>query len=350
MTRRRRGGRPGRPAPQRLPGPRGQRRPTARRFLYGDRHQYTKMATLFTHTGLVLFLVAAAVTSRLGDEQGLVVPEGESLTVQPIGTPGPAAGQEPRLRGARASRPARRRDFTTDLAVYQDGREIARKTIRVNDPLVDRRLHVPPERVRARAVPRRPRRGRPAAVGRRGAADRRRRGSPYGILASRAATSGCSCSSARPTTGRAIVLVLPYRVIGQNAGRDAASRELRAVALAQGRDPRLGRAAASRVELRDVGEYTLLIAKRDPGQGIVWLAFGSLIAGITITFYLPRRRVWTRLTADGRLGDRLAVGPLRRRRARVRPAARRPRRGPPAGMRPRRRPDPGARVVRRRHR
>ena len=36
----------------------------------------------------MLFLVAAAVTSRLGDEQGLVVAEGESLTVQPIGTPG----------------------------------------------------------------------------------------------------------------------------------------------------------------------------------------------------------------------------------------------------------------------
>ena len=58
------------------------------RYLYGDRHQYTKMATLLTHLGLVLFLVAAAVTSRFGDEQGLVVPEGESLTVQPIGTPG----------------------------------------------------------------------------------------------------------------------------------------------------------------------------------------------------------------------------------------------------------------------
>ena len=110
-------------------------RPTARRCLYGDRHQYTKMATLLTHLGLILFLVAAAVTSRLGDEQGLVVPEGESLTVQPIGTPGPAARQEPRLRGARLRRPARPSDFTTDLAVYQDGDEIARKTIRVNDPL-----------------------------------------------------------------------------------------------------------------------------------------------------------------------------------------------------------------------
>jgi hypothetical protein len=58
------------------------------RFLYGDRHQYTKMATLLTHLGLILFLVAAAVTSRLGEEQGLVVGEGETLTVQPIGTPG----------------------------------------------------------------------------------------------------------------------------------------------------------------------------------------------------------------------------------------------------------------------
>ena len=67
----------------------GRRRTTTgATFLYGDRHQYTKLATLFTHTGLVLFLVAAAVTSRLGEEQGLVVPEGESLTVQPIGTPG----------------------------------------------------------------------------------------------------------------------------------------------------------------------------------------------------------------------------------------------------------------------
>ncbi len=105
-----------------------------RRFLYGDRNQYTKMATLLTHLGLILFLVAAAVTSRLGDEQGLVVPEGESLTVQPIGTPGLLLVKNlgfaaPGLETGQAS------DFTTDLAVYQDGQEIGRKTIRVNDPL-----------------------------------------------------------------------------------------------------------------------------------------------------------------------------------------------------------------------
>ena len=46
------------------------------RFLYGDRHQYTKMATLFTHLGLIVFLIAAAATARLGEELGLVERKG----------------------------------------------------------------------------------------------------------------------------------------------------------------------------------------------------------------------------------------------------------------------------------
>ena len=47
--------------------------------------------------------------------------------------------------------------------------------------------------------------------------------------------------------------------------------------------------------------FLTLIAKQDPGQGIVWLAFLSLLSGLLITFYLPRRRVWTRLSPDGEL-------------------------------------------------
>ncbi len=56
------------------------------------------------------------------------------------------------------------------------------------------------------------------------------------------------------------------------------------------------------VGLVDFGEYTLVIAKRDPGQGVVWSAFAFLIAGITITFYRPRRRIWARLSPSGGLG------------------------------------------------
>ena len=55
------------------------------------------------------------------------------------------------------------------------------------------------------------------------------------------------------------------------------------------------------VSLRGFGDYTLLIAKRDPGQGIVWFAFAALITGLAITFYLPRRRIWARIRPDGRV-------------------------------------------------
>ena len=55
------------------------------------------------------------------------------------------------------------------------------------------------------------------------------------------------------------------------------------------------------VSLDGFSEYTLLIAKKDPGQGIVWAAFAALIVGLGITFYLPRRRVGARSERDGEL-------------------------------------------------
>ena len=181
-----------------------ERRParTARRYLYGDRHRYTKLATLFTHAGLIVFLIAAAVTSRLGDEQGLVVPEGSSLTVQPIGTPGLLLVKNldfeaPGFDVGQAS------DFTTDLAVYQDGREIARKTIRVNDPLSIAGYTFHQNGFGPAAVPGRSRCRGQAALGWRGAPDRcgcrfalRDRGR------ARERISGCSSCCARRPTGR----------------------------------------------------------------------------------------------------------------------------------------------------
>ena len=204
------------------------RRPptTASAYLYGDRHQYTKMATLLTHTGLVLFLLAAAVTSRLGDEQGLVVPEGESLTVQPIGTPGLLLVKNldfeaPGFETGQAS------DFTTDLAVYRDGQEIARKTIRVNDPLSvagytfhQNGFGPAPHLLVLDAE------GKPlwdAAVPMTDAAD----GLPYGILAVPGRDIGLQLLLDKTPEGIGQVVVLPYRVTGEAADGHADRRELR---------------------------------------------------------------------------------------------------------------------------
>lgn len=269
-------------------------------FLYGDRHQYTKMATLLTHTGLVLFLVAAAVTSRLGDEQGLVVPEGESLTVQPIGTPGLLLVKNlgfdaPGLETGQAT------DFTTDLAVFQDGREIARKTIRVNDPLAiagytfHQNGFGPAPHLVIRDAAGKPLWDAPVPMTD-AAAD-----SPYATLSVPGRDLGLQLLLTRAADGAGVVLILPYRVTGTNADGTPIVENFDPLALIKG-ETRVSDALGLSVELRDVGEYTLLIAKNDPGQGIVWLAFVCLIAGITITFYLPRRRVWARLERDGRLG------------------------------------------------
>jgi cytochrome c biogenesis protein len=271
-----------------------------RRFLYGDRNQYTKMATLLTHLGLILFLVAAAVTSRLGDEQGLVVPEGESLTVQPIGTPGlmlvkNLGFQAPGLATGQAS------DFTTDLAVYRDGQEIARKTIRVNDPLSiggytfhQNGFGPAPHLVVKDAA------GLPlwdAAVPLTDAVTDR----PYGILSVPGRDIGLQLLLTRLADGTGIVLIQPYQALGTNPDGSPIVKDLFPLALAKG-ETGLSKESGLSIQLTDVGEYTLLIAKKDPGQGLIWLAFLSLIAGIVITFYFPRRRVWTRLDAAGGLG------------------------------------------------
>ena len=270
-----------------------------RRFLYGDRNQYTKMATLLTHLGLILFLAAAAVTSRLGDEQGLVVPEGESLTVQPIGTPGlllvkNLAFAAPGLETGQAT------DFTTDLAVYQDGQEIARKTIRVNDPLSiggytfhQNGFGPAPHLVVKDAQ------GRPlwdAAVPMTDAVQ----DLPYGILSVPGRDIGLQLLLAKQD-GIGIVLIQPYRAIGTDTTGQPIVENLFPMALAIG-ETGISQDTGLSVQLTKVSEYTLLIAKRDPGQGLVWLAFVSLIAGIVITFYFPRRRVWTRLDPTGKLG------------------------------------------------
>jgi cytochrome c biogenesis protein len=268
-------------------------------YLYGDRHRYTKLATLLTHLGLILFLVAAAVTSRFGDEQGLVVPEGESLTVQNIGTPDLllVKNLDFEAPGFETGMPT---DFTTDLAVFQNGTEVARKTIRVNEPLAiggytfHQNGFGPAPHLVIRDTS-----GAPlwdAKVPMIGSAG----GAPYETMAVPGRDLGLQLLLGRNEVGEGILVVLPYRIVGTNADGTEQVQNFDAVRLRRGEE-KVSDALGISVALADFGEYTLLIAKRDPGQGIVWAAFLCLIAGITITFYRPRRRIWARLAPDGRL-------------------------------------------------
>jgi cytochrome c biogenesis protein len=268
-------------------------------YLYGDRNRWTKMATLLTHTGLVLFLLAAAITSRLGDEQGLVVAEGESLTVQPIGTPGLLLVRNLGFDapGLDTGHPS---DFTTHLAVYQNGAEIAEKTIRVNDPLTvggytfhQNGFGPAPD------VVIRDQQGKPLWTGPIAMTDQAA-GFPFAEFAVPGRDVVLQLLLQKAADGAGVLLVLPFEQVGTNADGSPAINGLEPLALVNG-ESGTSEGTDFSVELRSFGEYTLLIAKKDPGAEIVWAAFGFLIAGILITFWMPRRRVWARLDRDGRL-------------------------------------------------
>ena len=56
--------------------------------------------------------------------------------------------------------------------------------------------------------------------------------------------------------------------------------------------------AGLRYQFAGPREFTGLNVRRDPGGTTFWVGIGLGIVGMTTTFFMPRRRVWARVTAD----------------------------------------------------
>lgn len=273
--------------------------PAGFQHLYGDRNRYAALFTLVTHAGLIGFILAGAVTSRLGFEAGLLLPQGQAIPIAAIGSPDLVSIKN---LGFSAPRDAEGRflDFTTDLAVYQGGREIARKTIRVNEPLeaagftlhqnffgpaVDLTIRDGADRLLwAGPIP----------------LDEQNAGQPYGRFTIPGREEGLEMLLGRDAAGAPSLAVVGYRVVGE----DTAGAPLVETSFVGGASP--GRtyvveASDLRITFEAVTAYSGVIVKRDPGAPIVWVSFGLLIVGLALTFYFPRRRVWARLAPDGEL-------------------------------------------------
>jgi cytochrome c biogenesis protein len=278
------------------------------RFVYGDRNQYSKLATLLTHLGLILFLAGGAVTGALGYETVLFVGEGQTAPVQPVGTPHNLV-----VKNARFEAPTRAdgsfADFWTDLAVYQDGQEIARKTIRVNDPLsvagfvFHQNTFGPAADLQIRDSA-----GRLVWTGPvllEGTLLQR----PQGFITIPGSEVGLLALLDRDASGRPL---LALSGIGP-AAADGTSPVLFLAALGLGATSDPAGTGGYRITWSGAGAFTGLVVKNDPGQGIIWLAYLSLISGILLTFYFPRRRVWARLDGSrthlAMVADRYASGP-----------------------------------------
>ncbi|MGI8927846.1 MAG: cytochrome c biogenesis protein ResB [Candidatus Limnocylindrales bacterium] len=272
------------------------------RHVYGDRNQYMKLATLFTHLGLILFLAGGAVTTVAGYETVVFLGEGQTAPVQAVGTPDNLL-----VKNVHFEAPTRPdgsfADFRTDLAVYRNGQEVARKIIRVNDPLeVDgyvfhQNTFGPAADLAIRdAAGQLVWDGPVLLAGELG-------GHPQGFITIPGSSLGLLIVLDRTATG---IPSLILTGLGETATADSNIVFLRALGLGATSEP--GTTAGYSVTWDAAAAYTGMVIKRDPGQGLIWIAYLSLITGLVLTFYFPRRRVWARQHGDhlelAFLGDR----------------------------------------------
>jgi cytochrome c biogenesis protein len=263
------------------------------RHLYGDRNQYLKLATLFTHLGLILFLAGGAVTTAFGYETVVFLGEGQTAPVQAVGTPDNLLVKNIHFDAPR--RPdGNFADFTTDLAVYRNGQEVARKIIRVNDPLqVDdyvfhQNTFGPAEDMQIRDPSGALVWDGPVLL------DGALGDHPQGFITIPGSDLGLLLVLDKTAEG---IPLLAVTGLGPTANPDESNIVfLRALGLGDTSEP--GTTGGYTMTWQAAASYTGMVIKRDPGQGLIWVAYLSLIVGLVLTFYFPRRRVWARLHGD----------------------------------------------------
>lgn len=261
-------------------------------YIYGVRNQFQKLATLLTHAGLVLFLAAGALTVAAGFETVVFVGEGETAPVQAVGTPGNLlvknhAFYAPRHEDGSFA------DFRTDLSVYRDGEEVTRRTIRVNEPLVvdgftfHQNTFGPTAELTIRDA--------------RGALvwdgplllDDELLGRPQGFMTIPGADAGLVAVLNQGPDGRPQLVMQGVGPSEEPGSGENPTLFLVTVPTDVTTDPEV--TAGHSITWAGVGSWSGLVIRNDPGQPVIWVAFGLLIVGLVLTFYFPRRRVWARI-------------------------------------------------------
>ena len=260
------------------------------KIVHGDRFRRSYRFTLVMHTGLVLLIAGAALSGALGYTQGILLTNGEALPVGKIGSAGGLV-VENRAFSAPRTESGAFADFTTELALYRDGAQVAEKVIRVNDPLMydgwsfHQNFFGPSVKLEIRSIT-----GDLLWSGE-APLTATVEGAPYATLPIPGSSAGLELLLQRDPAGAAALLVVASEPVAPSSSE---VRTLFASVLAPG-EVASAPSVNFTVQLQAVSSYTGIIARRDPAAAIVWLAAALIMAGLTLTLRRPRARLWIRI-------------------------------------------------------
>ena len=279
--------------------------------LYAETGVASRFGVYVTHLSIIIIFIGAILGNVLGFKGYVNITEGESVTQVPVrgGTLIQDLGFTVRcnafsLETYPSGQP---KAYKSDLSVIEGGREVARKTIVVNDPLQYKGIWFYQ-----------------SSYGQAGGVTAqvtvaRKDGTPVNTLA-------LAANEPVPIEGYGIVRGVNYsenfqgmgpalQVVVEKPGQEAAS-----FWLVQGR-PDLDRQRADSLAFFFGGlsskMFTGLQVAKDPGVNIVWLGCALMVIGLIMAFFLSHQRVWVRLAqgTDGRVEVVLAGSASRNRLA-----------------------------------
>jgi cytochrome c biogenesis protein len=270
--------------------------------IYADRFRWGPFGTVIAHLSLIVILGGALLGATGFRDEGVAIAVGSTLPVG-NGTNLSLAATSFTDSYYENGSPA---DYASHLVMYEGGRQVAEKTIRVNDPLRYGDIKV----FQSFFGP---------------AADIRVADQAGSTLYENGVPLLWSSNDGSKMVGQ---FTIPSRdltvyVIGVASGRaDATIRSGQMqIEMYQGSDT----SVPVGLEVMDPGtpmsiaglevtfvrerQYTGLIVARDPGGPLVWLGAVLLVFGVMLVFFFPARRIWARISS-ATSGSRIQVAAL----------------------------------------
>lgn len=278
-------------------------RDETRAFLYADKNRFGRLGTFLSHLSLVLILGGAIAGGMFGfHNREFVVPVGSE---RPVGfNTGLTMRVDQFIDEYYPEGPPK--DFRSDAVLLENGKEVARHTIRVNDPLEYKGIRFyqaffgPGSVVQVKDGSGNVLYQDGVALAWRSKDDR-----PVGSFS--LPGNGLEVYVVAPVAGRADALV----PAGQMRLEVYRGSQLPQVDnLVMGVPKKVGDLEFT--FQREV-QFTGLQVAKDPGAPIIWLASTLLIVGLAMVFYFPHRRIWLICRPRSEEGTEVLVGAAARR-------------------------------------